>query len=32
MESGEHGMSITFSSDINDIGVEMLDGFFVGWA
>ena len=25
-------MSITFTSDINDTRVEMLDGFFVGWA
>ena len=25
-------MSITFTSEINDICVEMLDGFFVGWA
>ena len=25
-------MSITYTSDINDICVEMLDGFFVGWA
>jgi len=25
-------MNITYTSDINDIGVEMLEGFFAGWA